>query len=51
MVRLAMAWAVQRPAVDGVLIGARDASHIDNAVEALSVPLADEVLAEMDSWN
>jgi aryl-alcohol dehydrogenase-like predicted oxidoreductase len=50
MVRLAMSWALQREAIDGVLIGARHAGHLDNAVEALNTPLSPELMAEMDSW-
>lgn len=50
MVRLAMAWVLQRDAIDGVLIGARHAGHLDNAVEALDTPPSPELIAEMDSW-
>ena len=51
MVKLAMAWALQRPAIEGMLIGARDAGHIDNAVEALNTPLPPEWVKEMDAWG
>lgn len=50
MVRLAMSWALQREAIDGVLIGARHGRHLDNAIEALNSPLSPELVAEMDAW-
>ncbi len=50
MVRLAMGWALAQP-IDGVLIGARNEGHLDNALEALHHPLAPEVVAEMSAWT
>ena len=50
MVRLAMAWVIQRQGIDGVLIGARNTGHIVNAIESVDAPLPPELLAEMDSW-
>jgi 1-deoxyxylulose-5-phosphate synthase len=43
MVRLAMTWVAHRPGIAGVLIGARHAGHIDNAVDALTTPIPAEV--------
>ena len=48
MVRLAMAWVLHRPMIDGVLIGARHEGQIDNAIEALLNPLPTGLAAELD---
>jgi aryl-alcohol dehydrogenase-like predicted oxidoreductase len=34
--RLALAWVLQNPAIDTVLVGARSTVHLDNAVQALA---------------
>lgn len=51
MVRLALAWAVHRSSIAGVLIGARHAGHVDNAIQALDSPLSADIVAEMDSFS
>jgi aryl-alcohol dehydrogenase-like predicted oxidoreductase len=51
MVRLAMAWVLHRPIIDGVLVGAREERHIDNAMECLLNPLPPAVAAELDGWS
>jgi len=40
-VRLAIAWVLAHPAVSSVLCGARTVSHLENALAALEVKLAD----------
>ena len=35
-VQLALSWVFSQPNVTSVLIGARDTSHVDQAIEALS---------------
>lgn len=49
MVRLAMTWVAQRPGVAGVLIGARHAGHIDNAVDAVETAIPPEVAEGLQS--
>lgn len=49
--RFAMAWVLQNPAVDTVLVGARTTRHLDNAVEAVNTQLRREWLAEIDQWE
>ena len=49
--RFAMAWVLQNPAVDTVLVGARTTRHLDNAVEAVNTQLRREWLAEIDRWE
>jgi aryl-alcohol dehydrogenase-like predicted oxidoreductase len=51
MVRLAMAWVLHRPMIDGVLMGARHEGQIDNAIEALLNPLPPGLAAELDAWS
>ncbi len=51
MVRLAMAWAMTHPNVTAVLVGARTAAHVDNALDAYRHGLDPELRAEMSAWN
>ena len=51
MVQLAMAWAMAHPDVTSVLIGARHAGHIDNALAAFDMKLNPDLRAEMASWG
>ena len=51
MVRLAMAWAMSHPDVTSVLVGARNTSHIDNALAALEMQLDPALRDEMSSWG
>lgn len=46
--QLALNWVLQNPAVDTVLIGARNIAHLDNALAALR--LAPDWYDEMSSW-
>lgn len=48
MVRLAMSWVLQQPSIAGVLIGARNRGHIDNALLSLSSPLPPALMGELD---
>ena len=50
-IQLAMAWAMTHPDVTAVLIGARNAEHIDNAVAALERGMDPELRREMASWT
>lgn len=47
MVQLAMNWVVHKPSIAGVLIGARSVAHIDNAINALSVPPIEQIEREV----
>ena len=49
--RLAIAWVLQNPAIDVVLVGARTTGHLDNARAAIREPFAAEWLAETQSWT
>lgn len=51
MVQLALGWVLKNLDVTATLIGARDESQIDNAVNAVASPLPIEITAEMDSWQ
>ncbi len=46
--QLALNWVLQNPAVDTVLIGARNIAHLDNALAALR--LAPDWYDEMSAW-
>ncbi|MSU37303.1 MAG: aldo/keto reductase [Pedosphaera sp.] len=50
MTRLAVAWVLQHPGVSSMLVGARNRSHLDNAIEALNSPIAPAVKTRMDGW-
>ena len=50
-IQLAMAWAITHPDVTAVLIGARNAEHIDNAIAALERGMDPELRHEMASWT
>jgi 1-deoxyxylulose-5-phosphate synthase len=50
MVKLAMAWVFSFPAVSCILVGARRRSHIDNALEAMALPLDAAIKTRMDAW-
>ncbi len=50
MVRLAMAWVLQSPAVASVLVGVRHRSHIDNALQAYDLRLDPSLKLRMDRW-
>lgn len=51
IVRLAMAWVMTNPHVTSAIIGVREASHIDNALDAYTMGLGQELRAEMSSWS
>lgn len=50
-VRLAMAWALRRPEITTVLVGARTTAHLDNALAAAETELRPEWLEEIDRWG
>ena len=51
MVRLAMAWVMAHDEVTSPLVGARETSHIDNALAALELELEPVLFEEMTSWT
>ncbi len=51
MVQLALGWVLKNSDVTGTLIGARDESQIDNALNALANPLPIEITEKIDSWQ
>jgi aryl-alcohol dehydrogenase-like predicted oxidoreductase len=46
--RLAVAWALARPAVNVAIIGTRNAEHVDDAVAAAGLELSADVLRRVD---
>lgn len=51
MVRLAMAWVLRNPDLTSVLVGAREASHLENALLAMDMEFPDSWMTEMNSWR
>lgn len=51
MVRLAMGWVLNNPAIASVLVGARTSAHLDNALEAQKMNFPPEWMEEMNAWN
>ncbi len=49
--RLAMAWALQNPHVDTVLVGARTNAHLDNAVAAAATEFPAAWMEEVRQWE
>lgn len=49
--RLAMAWALQNPGVDTVLVGARTEAHLDNAVAAAATDFPAAWMEEIGQWE
>jgi len=47
--QLAVGWVLANPAVDCVLIGARNRAHIDSAVNATSQRISDDVLRRLNA--
>ncbi len=50
-IQLAMSWAYTHPDVTAVLIGARNAAHIDNAIAAVERGMDPDLRQEMASWT
>ena len=50
MTRLAMAWVFQHAGVSTILIGSRNYSHLDNALDAMNRPLDQAIIDRMNSW-
>jgi hypothetical protein len=46
--QLAVAWTLANPAVNVAIIGTRSAGHVDDAVDAASLELTDDVLSRID---
>ena len=44
MARLALAWAISRPGISSVLIGARQPRHVDHAFETTEAALPSDVV-------
>ena len=51
MVQLAMGWVLNREGVAAVLIGSRNLSHLENALNAMEMEFPKEWMAGMDSWH
>jgi aryl-alcohol dehydrogenase-like predicted oxidoreductase len=49
MAHLALSWALQRPSVTSVLIGARNATHVDQAFRALESPPCREIMERVET--
>lgn len=47
-IALALGWVLSRAGVTSMLVGARNAGHIDQALNALKVPLSTGLLAELN---
>lgn len=50
MVQLALAWVFDQPGITSTLIGCRGTGHIDQAFEAASSGLSEELRKELSSW-
>ena len=50
MVQLAMSWAMTDRAVSSVLVGAREISHIENALTSAAMDLDPQLREEMSHW-
>ena len=48
MVSLAMSWVIANKNITSVIIGARNKSHLDNALDALSNKVDDTIIHELD---
>ena len=48
---LAIAWALQNPRVDTLLVGARSEEHIANAIRAERMIFQEDWLREINSWS
>jgi aryl-alcohol dehydrogenase-like predicted oxidoreductase len=46
--QVAIRWALQRPGVDGVLLGARTVAQLDDNLEAINFALSDEQMKRLD---
>jgi aryl-alcohol dehydrogenase-like predicted oxidoreductase len=51
MVQLAMGWALRKPAITSVLVGATRLAHLDNAVAARDMEFPNDWMQEMDGWG
>jgi len=51
MAHLAMSWALRRPSVTSVLIGARNPGHVDQAFDALDAPLPEQIGTLLDQLS
>ncbi|MEY2489791.1 MAG: hypothetical protein QOC70_1733 [Verrucomicrobiota bacterium] len=49
--QVAIAWALQNPAVTGAIVGARSARQVEGIVGAANLCLADEEIAEIEGKN
>lgn len=50
MVQLALAWVLGQPGITSTLIGGRTTAQVDQAFEALSTGISEELRAEFNSW-
>lgn len=50
MIRLALAWVFQHPGVSTMLVGAREQTHLDNALETMRNPIPEEWIGWMNAW-
>ncbi len=49
--QIAIAWALQNPAVTGAIVGARNAKQVEGNVGAAELRLSDEEIAEIEGGN
>ena len=49
--QVAIAWALQNPAVTGAIVGARNAKQVEGNVGAAELNLTDEEIAEIEGRN
>lgn len=50
MVQLALAWVLGQPGMTSTLVGGRNTAQVDQAFEAISVGISEELRAEINSW-
>jgi aryl-alcohol dehydrogenase-like predicted oxidoreductase len=51
MARLALGWVLRNPDVTSVLVGARSTSHLDNALQAMTMDFPEAWAVEMSGWD
>src|SRR4029077_14489797 len=49
--QVAIAWALQNPAVTGAIVGARNAKQVEGNVDAATLRLTNEEIAEIEGRN
>ena len=49
--QVAIAWALQNPAITGAIVGARSARQVEGIVDAAGLRLTSEEIAEIEGKN